>query len=160
MSTPTPQTPKSPRQRLRRFVKRSELPAPPLFVPLAHAVAAAVEGWDAQTFVGDPTRLSKGLTALHQTLQTDGVVCFSDAGVTMAALGARLDWDPYPPRAVSGLPAGCLDDEDQVILEVMAAPRVQTGIDVVGRLNTTLDGEPLLEERADVWRDGCHGFSP
>src|SRR5918996_425143 len=63
----------TPRARVRQL-SRSGRAQPGLFAPLVLAQAAEIEALPLETFLSDPTKLAKGLTALHQALRTDGVV--------------------------------------------------------------------------------------
>ncbi|MGH8991692.1 MAG: hypothetical protein ACRDZ7_09215, partial [Acidimicrobiia bacterium] len=69
----------TPRARL-RMLARSGRAEPGIFAPLVLAQAAEIEALDVAEFLANPTKLAKGLTALHQALGTDAVVTTAPAG--------------------------------------------------------------------------------
>jgi uroporphyrinogen-III decarboxylase len=129
------------RLRLRQLVKRRAPPEPPLFVPLAYATAAQIEHCTLDSLLLDPTRMCKALTALRDTLATDAIIGFSDAGVLLESLGATLDRSVWPP-AVAAPPQRAPDET--VIERLMSHPRVAAGLEVVRRLAATAPAEALL----------------
>ncbi len=131
----------SPRKRCRRLVKRAETPNTPLLIPLVHTVAAQIEGISLQSFLTDPTKLSKCLLALQQSLELDAILCFVDAASQAEALGAQLDWDTYPP-AITAKPAGKVPE--QTSDQLQAHLRIQTGVEVLKRLGTTVTDDVLF----------------
>ena len=62
-----------------RLLARSGRAQPGLFAPLVLAQAAEIEALPLETFLTDPTKLAKGLTALHQALGTDAITVFGGA---------------------------------------------------------------------------------
>jgi acetophenone carboxylase len=68
------------------MLARSGRAEPGIFAPLVLAQAAEIEALDVAEFLANPTKLTKGLTALHQALRTDAVV-------TTAPFGGRVDDD-------------------------------------------------------------------
>lgn len=131
----------SPRRRCRKLVKRGKAPAPALLAPIVHCLAAQIEGLDAQAFLSNATLMSKCLTALQQALECDAIVCFVDAAATAEALGAQLDWTSYPPTVLvkpERLPTAN-------IAELLRSHgRIQTGVEVLKRLQATVTDEPLF----------------
>lgn len=67
--------PPTPRARA-RLLARSGRAQPGLFAPLVVAQAAEIEALPLDAFLTDPTKLAKGLTALHQALGTDAITVF------------------------------------------------------------------------------------
>ncbi len=132
----------NPRRRLRSFIKRNKLPETPLFVPLVYAAAAQIDAVERGGFLRDPTQLSKGLSALHQALESDGVVTFSDAGTIAQALGARVEEGDYPPRILAH--ASEVSIHESIVSSVLGHVRLAAGLETTGRLLQTLHGDPIL----------------
>lgn len=59
-----------------RLLARGGRAQPGLFAPLVLAQAAEIEALAVDAFLTDPTKLAKGLTALHQALGTDAITVF------------------------------------------------------------------------------------
>ena len=132
----------SPRARV-RLLARSGRASPGLFAPLVLAQAAEIEALDLGEFLTNPTKLAKGLTALHQALGTDAVVTAGADGLLAEAAGAELDWSSYPPAVVRGqAPGGSLDPG--VAESAAAHPRVEAAVEATARLAATIPGEPAL----------------
>lgn len=124
-----------------RLLARSGRSQPGIFAPLVLAQGAEVEALALGEFLADPTKLAKGLTALHQALATDAVVVAGADGLLAEAAGAELDWSTYPP-VVTGAPAagGALpvDASERAV----AHPRVEAAVEATARLAVTLAGPP------------------
>lgn len=104
--------PPSPRARA-RLLARSGRAQPGLFAPLVLAQAAEIEALPLEAFLTDPTKLAKGLTALHQALGTDAITVFCgsdlqatetlDAAVEAAArLASTAPGEPVLVAALTG----------------------------------------------------------
>ncbi len=131
----------SPRRRCRKLVKRGKVPSQPLLMPIAHTVAAQIEGLNVREFLTDATRMSKCLTALHQAIRVDAIVCFFDASSIAEAVGAQLDWGSYPPEVIAK-PSQAIPENIADLLGNHA--RIQTGVDVLKRLRATITDEALF----------------
>jgi acetophenone carboxylase len=129
--------PATPRARA-RLLARSGRAQPGIFAPLVLAQAAEIEALPVAEFLGHPTRLAKGLTALHQALRTDAVVTTAADGLLAEAAGAELDWGTYPP--VVAAPAGPGPEAAAAITH----PRVEAAVEATARLAATLPGDPVL----------------
>jgi len=134
----------TPRARLRLLLRPGVAVPPPLFLPLVLALAAKIEVLEFAEFLCNPTKLAKGLQALHQTLGTDGITCTCGAGLEIEALGAELDWSVYPPRAVAAPPALLSLDPQGIAERVSRAPRIAAAAEATRRLAATCPGEPVL----------------
>lgn len=132
----------TPRARV-RLLARSGRAQPGLFAPLILAQAAEIEALPLAEFLGNPTKLARGLTALHQALTTDAVVTAGADGLLAEAAGAELDWSTYPPAVVShpGV-GGTLPAE--VAERAATHPRVEAAVEATARLATALPGDPAL----------------
>jgi len=75
--------PSTPRARA-RLLARSGRAQPGLFAPLVLAQAAEIEALPLEAFLTDPTKLAKGLTALHRALGTDAITVFGAADLQAA----------------------------------------------------------------------------
>jgi uroporphyrinogen-III decarboxylase len=136
--------PVPPRTRLRALLKSGNQASPPLFLPLAHAVAAQVEALEFHGFLTNATKLAKGLEALHQALEVDGITCFCSAGAQLEALGAELDWSSYPPSPrIAPFPPQDFD-ADAIAQRVRQLPRVAAATEATRRLAAVCRGEPVL----------------
>jgi uroporphyrinogen-III decarboxylase len=132
------------RTRLRALLKSGNQASPPLFLPLAHAVAAQVEALELHGFLTNATKLAKGLEALHQILEVDGITCFCSAGAELEALGAELDWSSNPPSPRDA-PFPPQDfDADAIAQRVRQLPRVAAATEATRRLGAVCRGEPVL----------------
>lgn len=131
------------RQRLRSLAKRDKRPVVPLFVPVVYAAAAQIEGLGVQEFLTNATKLSKGLSAMYEITETDGIVSFSANHEVSEALGAEIDWGAYPPtvKAHPGWP-GAIDDG--ALKRIVCHPRLETGLEAARRLKQTIRGEPVF----------------
>jgi uroporphyrinogen-III decarboxylase len=107
-------------------------------------VAAQVEALDLHGFLTNATKLAKGLEALHQILEVDGITCFCNAGAELEALGAELDWSSYPPspRRAPFPPQDF--DTDAIAQRVRQLPRVAAATEATRRLAAVCRGEPVL----------------
>jgi uroporphyrinogen-III decarboxylase len=107
-------------------------------------VAAQVEALELHGFLTNATKLAKGLEALHQILEVDGITCFCSAGAELEALGAELDWSSYPPspRNASFPPQDF--DNDAIAQRVRQLPRVAAATEATRRLAAVCRGEPVL----------------
>jgi uroporphyrinogen-III decarboxylase len=132
----------TPRARV-RLLARSGRAQPGLFAPLVLAQAAEIEALPLREFLGNPTKLAKGLTALHQALATDAVVTAGADGLLAEAAGAELDWSTYPPVVVSHPGAGGTLPAEMAE-QAATHPRVEAAVEATARLATTLPGDPAL----------------
>lgn len=132
----------TPRMRV-RLLSRGRAVAPPLLLPLVHALAAEIEALAPRDFLANPTKLAKGPQALHQALETDGIVCGLAAGLEVEAAGAELDWTVYPPRVVSH-PASEGILPQSVLTRIPEQPRVSAALEATRRLASASAGEPVL----------------
>jgi acetophenone carboxylase len=105
--------------------------------------AAEIEALPVTEFLTNPTKLAKGLTALHQALGTDAVVTAGADALLAEAAGAELDWSAYPPKVVSHPGAG-----GSLPLEVAERatthPRVEAAVEATARLAATVPRDPAL----------------
>lgn len=134
----------TPRARLRLLSRAGENAPVPLFLPLVLALAAGIEALDVAEFLRNPTKLAKGLQALHQALRADGITCGCGASLEIEALGAELDWKVYPPRVVAPPPALLSLDPANIAERVSRAARIVAAVDATRRLAATAPGEPAL----------------
>ena len=116
---------------------------PALFTPIAHAVAARIEGWDEREFVHDPAKMSRGLEALYKAIGTDGIFTAAAAAMEAEAAGADLDWTMYPPRVVSP-PLQNLSEALPLPAKLNAAARIEAALETTRRLAATWAEGPLL----------------
>lgn len=134
----------TPRAQLRSLLGRAGRRHPvPLFAPLTHALAAKVEALDIGECLTNPTKLAKGLQALHQALATDAITCVCDAAIELEVLGARTDWTSYPPRVVAPPALDGLNSE-AIAERVGKALRMAAAVEATRRLAATCPGEPAL----------------
>ncbi len=131
----------SPRRRLRSLNRGKTIRGGSLFLPIAYTIAASIEGLSISEFLQNPTKQASGLTALYDALKNDGIVCFVSAGAEAEALGARLEWESYPPQVIAPSKLPIADNVNEL---VKAHPRIQIGIDVLTRLSITVSGDPLF----------------
>jgi len=123
----------NPARALRALVKRNKLPEQSLFAPQIFATAAGIEAHDVYEFLGDPTKLCKGLSAAQRLLESDALYSYIDAGGIVAGLGASLDTATYPPRRTA--PASLADAfSDALLAQVLAQPWVAAGLEATRRL--------------------------
>lgn len=116
---------------------------PALFIPIAHAVAARIEGWDEKEFVHDPTKMSRGLEALYNAIGTDGIFTAAAAAMEAEAAGADLDWATYPPRVILP-PLRNLSEALSLPAKLPAAARIEAALETTRRLAATWAEGPLL----------------
>lgn len=126
--------PSTPRARA-RLLARSGRAQPGLFAPLVLAQAAEIEALPLDGFLTDPTKLAKGLTALHQALGTDAITVAGADGLLAEALGAELDWSAYPP-VVARRPG--------TVGQLGTTARLEAAVDATARLAATAPGDPVL----------------
>jgi uroporphyrinogen-III decarboxylase len=146
--------PPTPRARA-RLLARSGRAQPGLFAPLVLAQAAEIEALPLGSFLTDPTKLAKGLTALHQALGTDAITVAGADGLLAEALGAELDWTSYPPAVVrrpgpveragaAGASEAALEVTARVEAAVETTPRLEAAVEATARLAATAPGDPVL----------------
>src|SRR5436853_6277322 len=146
--------PPTPRARA-RLLARSGRAEPGLFAPLVLAQAAEIEALSLDAFLTDPTKLAKGLTALHQALGTDAITVAGADGLLAEALGAELDWSSYPPVVVhppgsvdragaAGASEAGLELTARLEAAVEASPRLDSAVEATARLAATAPGDPVL----------------
>ncbi len=131
----------SPRRRFKSLNRGKSLHGNPLLLPIAYTVAASVEGLSINEFLQNPTKQANGLTALHDVLKTDGIVCFVSAGAEAETLSAMLEWGSYQPQVVAPSKLTIADNVGELLKK---HPRIQIGVDVLTRLSITVTGDPLL----------------
>ncbi len=132
----------SPRARV-RLLGRSGRAQPGIFAPLVLAQAAEIEALPLREFLTNPTKLAKGLTALHQALATDAVVTAGADGLLAEAAGAELDWSTYPP-AVASHPGAGGTLPVETAEQAATHPRVEAAVEATARLAATLPRDPVL----------------
>ena len=132
----------TPRARV-RLLARSGRAQPGIFAPLVLAQAAEIEALPVREFLENPTKLSKGLAALHQALATDAVVTAGADALLAEAAGAELDWRSYPPKVVSYSGAGG-SLAAEVAERAATHPRVEAAVEATARLAATVPGDPAL----------------
>lgn len=123
-------------------------PPRPLFVPIVFSLGARVENLPLRTFLGNPTKISNALRQIRSHLRSDGVACYFDPCLEAEALGGALEWGRedrrprirWPQSAEKGaLPEGLRSPE-----EAAKDSRVTIAVEVIRRLRTLLQDEPLL----------------
>jgi len=126
-----------------RLLARSGRAQPGLFAPLVLAQAADIEALPLRDFLTNPTKLAKGLAALHQALGTDAITTAGADGLLAEAAGAELDWSSYPPVVVTHPgEAGTLPAE--AAQKAVVHPRVEAAVEATIRLAATAAGDPVL----------------
>ncbi|HLY58773.1 MAG TPA: hypothetical protein VKS60_24640 [Stellaceae bacterium] len=100
------------RRRMSELSRGVGKPHPPLFAPVLWSVACQVEAMEPAAFTADPTKLTRGLVELARALQLEAVVTACPAGMEAEALGAAVDRNSWPPRAIAGTGRKLLDTED------------------------------------------------
>jgi len=125
------------------LLSRGRAIEPALFTPIAHAIAAGIEGWNEKEFVHDPTKMSRGLEALSNAIGTDGIFIAAATAMEAEAAGAELNWDTYPPRVVSP-PLQDLSEAQSLPAKLPAAARIEAALETTRRLAATLTEGPLL----------------
>ncbi|HSA92395.1 MAG TPA: uroporphyrinogen decarboxylase family protein [Terriglobales bacterium] len=137
----------TPRQIVKQMLQGS-LPARPLFLPIVFSLGARLENLPLRGFLGNATKISNSLRQIRGHLRSDGVACYFDSSLELEALGGTLCWDAenqpptvHWPSATSrgALPSGLRTPE-----ETAKAGRVPVATDVIRRLKSQLQGEPLL----------------
>ncbi len=126
----------------------------PLFAPLACAVAATVEALDVRGFLRNTTKMTKGLQALSEAIESDAIVCCCPSAMEAEAVGAILDWSTYPPRVVDPpdlmFPrSGASSKWEELVEEgvermLLKAPRIEAAIETIRRLGITKPGGRAL----------------
>lgn len=123
----------NPARALRALVKRNKAPDRALFAPQVFAAAAGIEALGVYDFLGDPTKLAKGLGAARQLLGADAMYSYVDAGGIAAGLGASLDISAYPPvHAPPAAPPTAFTDA--LLEQVLGQEWVAAGLEVTRRL--------------------------
>lgn len=135
-------SPVKPREAV-RSVLRGEPPPRPLFIPLVYALASRLEGGALPGLLGNPTKLANALLQFHRLLRTDGVVGHFDSGAEAEALGARLGWSSYPPRAAAK-PFSSVGDFEERAKDAFHRGRLATGLEVTRRLRAMLGDDAAL----------------
>jgi hypothetical protein len=136
---------------------------------LVLAQAAEIEALPLETFLSDPTKLAKGLTALHQALRTDGVVVAAagllggGAGTTerveaaveaTSRLAATLPGEPAlmaalpgPAAVAADLETGDVDAAGALVLEMLQR-FLEAGVNLVVLIEEAPPSPPAVES----WR--------
>jgi uroporphyrinogen-III decarboxylase len=118
-----------------RLLARSGRAEPGLFAPLVLAQAAEIEALDLRDFLTNPTKLAKGLAALHQALGTDAITTAGADGLLAEAAGAELDWSSYPPVVVT---------RPGEVGRGESTDRIDAAVEATVRLAATAPGDPVL----------------
>jgi acetophenone carboxylase len=129
------------RKRMQDLARNLGRPHPPLFAPLAFAVAAQIEAIDPARMVLDGTRLRKNVLELRHVLRTDTVFCAAPSAMEIEALGAPVDHSHWPPR-----PTGMTDAPDAFSVDSQKLsnhPRVAASLDSVRQLASEAS-EPVI----------------
>lgn len=90
------------KQAMLNLARRGGADCPPLFAPLARAIASQIEAISPLEMVADPTRLAKGIGELRRAAGIDVLVTASPCLMEAQALGAEIDCSQWPPRLVAG----------------------------------------------------------
>ena len=107
------------------MLARSGRAQPGVFAPLVLAQAAEIEALDLADFLANPTKLAKGLTALHQALRTDAVVTTAPAGTLGSDDEGAADRLEAAVEATARL-AATLPDEP-VLVAALTGPATLAG---------------------------------
>lgn len=132
----------TPREKVLRLAKGRPVDPAPLVLPLAHAVGSRIDALDVREFLTNPTRLAKGLAALHDAIAADGIVCCCAGAMEAEGAGAGVSWTTYPPKVTAHLPRGT--PVDALIERVLRSPRIAAAVEATRRLDATVRGEPAL----------------
>ena len=129
--------PPTPRARA-RLLGRSGRARPGLFAPLVLAQAAEIEALPLEAFLADPTKLARGLTALHQALGTDAITVFGAGDLQSAdALDAAVEATARLAATIPGEP---------VLVAALWGPATVAEQAVPGVLADPAEAESVLEE--------------
>jgi acetophenone carboxylase len=109
-----------------------------LFAPLVLAQAAEIEALPLEAFLADPTKLAKGLTALHQALGTDAVTVY---GCTDAAGDEALNAAVEAAARLATTAPG-----DPVLVAALTGPATLAERRAPGGLAEAAEAGPLLED--------------
>jgi hypothetical protein len=153
-----------------RLLLRSGRAQPGLFVPLVLVQAAEIEALTVDEFLTNPTKLAKGLTALHQSLGTDAITVAGpevlgaadqlDAAVEATSrLATTAPGDPVlvavlpgPATVAGGVPEGAAESEfeqaSECILEALKR-FVEAGTNLVVIIE---EAAPTPESAAEAWQ--------
>jgi hypothetical protein len=127
----------TPRARARLLV-RSGRAQPGLFAPLVLAQAAEIEALPLAAFLTDPTKLAKGLTALHQALATDAITVFGGGDLQEAdTLDAAVE---ATARLATTAPG------DPVLMAALTGPATLAERAATGVMADPAEAEAALEE--------------
>ena len=129
--------PPTPRARA-RLLARSGRAQPGLFAPLVLAQAAEIEALAIEAFLSDPTKLAKGLTALHQALGTDAITVFGAADLQATdALDAAVEATGRLATTAPGEP---------VLVAALGGPATVAEQAAPGVLADSTEAEAVLED--------------
>jgi hypothetical protein len=128
--------PSTPRARS-RLLARSGRAQPGLFAPLVLAQAAEIEALPLDGFLTDPTKLAKGLTALHQALGTDAITVFGAADPVADALDAAVEATSRLATTAPGEP---------ILVAALTGPATMAEQAVAGTLGDPAEALAVLED--------------
>jgi hypothetical protein len=123
------------------MLARSGRAEPGILAPLVLAQAAEIEALDVAEFLANPTKLAKGLTALHQALRTDAVVTTAPAAALVPEDAGTADQLDAAVEATSRL-AATLPGEP-VLTAALAGPGTRAAHTGTGDLEAV--GASVLE---------------
>ena len=103
-----------------------------LLAPLICAIAGEVEGLSPQAFLHNATKLANTLRDLQRGLGLNVVVPESGSNIELEALGAKLDWNSYPPKIISNIQSASVPSDFE------RRGRLPMLVDTVTRLKTVL----------------------
>lgn len=129
--------PPTPRARA-RLLARSGRAQPGLFAPLVLTQAAEIEALPLDAFLTDPTKLAKGLTALHQALGTDAITVFGAADM---ATGDAVDAAVEATGRLATTAPG-----DPVLVAALRGPASMAEETAGDGLTEPAEAEAVLEE--------------
>lgn len=109
-----------------------------LLAPLICAIAGEVEGLAPQAFLRNATKLANTLRDLQRGLGLDVVVPESGSTIELEALGAKLDWNSYPPKIISPFRSASLPSD------LERRGRIPMLVDTVTRLKTVLGNRAAI----------------
>jgi Uroporphyrinogen decarboxylase (URO-D) len=126
---------------------QGNVPARPLFAPIAFALASRLENLPLASFLANPTKISNALRQIRGSLRMDALTCYFDPFLEVEALGANLEWPAGQESPVLRWPAGF--DRGRLPGRIVADESVNRGrvpvaLEVVRRLKALLRDEMLL----------------
>ncbi len=129
------------RQHMRALAKGADEEHPPLFAPVIFGAAAQIEALEVSQILTDATQLSKCLAGTRQLLDMNTIYVSVPSGAQAEALGAKLNYDHWPPRVTQGPGAAAQDKDENTLL---SHPRIAASIETCRRLANTQADDIIL----------------